>query len=142
MIDVLSLAELDTKLHKASHREYAGPCPDPSCGCQHDGFRVRWFEDDGRWGFMCRGCWDASEYLPEQDRKRGWVDTIAYLRHYRGMSYHEAKRFLSEDTGEGESKARHMSPSRRVAADFQSRAEASTIATITLLWGSDTTGLL
>ena len=64
MLDVKDLAEQDTSLKKASSREYAGPCPSPECGKKTDGFRVR-CDEHGHWAFMCRGCWDARETLPD-----------------------------------------------------------------------------
>jgi DNA primase len=90
-MDVLSLAEQDTRLQKAAHNEQAGPCP--KCGGT-DRFRVR--HDGERWAWMCRSCWDASQFLPERGRKRGWGDTIDYLRHYRGLSFREAKALASD----------------------------------------------
>jgi hypothetical protein len=93
MIDVLTLAEEDTNLHRESVREQAGPCPDPHCRCQTNGFRVKWNAE--QWVFMCRGCWDAQDMLPD-GRKRGWGDAIDYLRHYRGLSFHEAKALVED----------------------------------------------
>lgn len=96
MIDVFSLAEQDTRLQKASVREYAGPCPDRSCRCQTDGFRVKWAGE--KWVWMCRGCWDSQEYLSDKGRKRGWGDAIDYLRHYKGKKYREAKALVEAET--------------------------------------------
>ncbi len=105
MLDVLSLAEQDTKLHKESVREQAGPCPNPLCRCQKDGFRVKWNGD--KCVFMCRGCWDSSEMLSDEAARkigkqsgdrRGWGDAIDYLRHYRGLSFREAKRLVNDET--------------------------------------------
>lgn len=94
MITVIDLAEQDTRLHKASVKEQAGPCPDTSCRCQTNGFRVKW--NGGKWAFMCRGCWDSEEFLSDKGRKRGWGDEIDYLRHYRGMTFKQAQAFLAE----------------------------------------------
>src|SRR6266550_3344359 len=89
MLNVKDLAEQDTSLKKESSREYAGPCPSPECSKKTDGFRVR-SDEYGHWAFMCRGCWDARETLPDRDRKRGWGDAIAYLMHYRHVSLDDA----------------------------------------------------
>lgn len=94
MIDVLTLAEEDTNLHRESVREQAGPCPNPQCRCQTDGFRVKW--NGEKWVFMCRGCWDAQEMQPDKDHKRGWGDAIDYLRHYRGLSFQVAKALVDD----------------------------------------------
>ncbi len=96
MLDVLTLAEEDTNLHRAAIHEQAGPCPDPHCRCQTDGFRVRW--NGEKWVFMCRGCWDAGELLLDKDYKRGWGDAIDYLRHYRGLSFQAAKALVDGET--------------------------------------------
>lgn len=100
MLTVLELANEDTKLRKESRREQAGPCPDPSCRCQTDGFRVKW--NGERWVFMCRGCWDSEEWISDKNRKRGWGDAIDYLRHYRHMKFREAKALVGEDESMGE----------------------------------------
>ncbi|HEX3643567.1 MAG TPA: hypothetical protein VHV10_19950 [Ktedonobacteraceae bacterium] len=91
MINVMDLAELDTRLHKASFREFAGPCPNPECGCRTDGFRVQPDKNSGqdgtpRGGFMCRGCWDPQRPPIRPDLPR-WGDAIDYLRHVKKMSY-------------------------------------------------------
>jgi len=57
---------------------------------------------------MCRYCWDASQFLPERGRKRGWGDTIDYLRHFRGLSFQEAKRLASE--GQSDEPAARSAP--------------------------------
>lgn len=89
MLSVKDFAEQDTSLKKESSREYSGPCPSPECSKKRDGFRVR-CDDHGRWAFMCRGCWDAGETLPNRDKKRGWGDEVAYLIHYRHANLDDA----------------------------------------------------
>src|SRR5690349_5040414 len=124
--NVLDLAYEDTRLHRASRREMAGPCPRPGCRCQRDGFHVDpernpvrrlnratgEFEDDDsrppRGGFMCRGCWDPQEVLPD-GKRRGWGDAIDYLRHMRGLSFQEARALVMED----EETDRQPSPRRQ-----------------------------
>ncbi len=93
MLTVLDLAREDTRLSNKSRNELSGPCPDQACRCQTNGFSVKY--DGIKWGFMCRGCYDATEYLSEKDRKRGWGDVIDYLRHYRKMSYQQARALLA-----------------------------------------------
>lgn len=88
-MDVLSLAEEDTRLAKASVREYSGPCPDANCRCKTDGFRVKW--NNEQWVFMCRGCWDPQDMIRGGERRRGFGDAIDYLRHYRGMTFPAAQ---------------------------------------------------
>lgn len=88
MLTVLDLANEDSRLKKKSVKEYCGPCPDPNCGCQRDGFSVK--HNGYSWVFMCRGCWDSGEMLPRRDKKRGWGDEIAYLTHYRSVTLDEA----------------------------------------------------
>src|SRR5579859_6464636 len=144
MLSVLDLANEDTQLHKASRNEQAGPCPDTSCRCQNDGFRVKWNGD--RWVFMCRGCWDAEEYLAVKDRKRGWGDDIDYLRHYRKMSYKDAER-LARSSDEEEQADQAPKPQRSPARlDYTSDVwqEATTTAMQEyqdLLWSGDTRAL-
>lgn len=106
MLTVMDLAQLDTHLHKASYREFAGSCPNPKCHCRRDGFRVqpdRHMDKDGiaRGGFMCRGCWDprCPPIRPDQPR---WGDPIDYLRHFKRMSYAQARAYLAEQEGERE----------------------------------------
>jgi hypothetical protein len=95
MLTVLDLAQEDTQLKKASINEQAGPCPNAfsgKCSKRTDGFRVKW--NNGKWAFMCRGCWDSQEILKEGKRtgqRRGWGDAIDYLRHFRGMPFQQAK---------------------------------------------------
>lgn len=96
-IDVLFLAEQDIHFNrkKSSRTKKKGPCPNHfkgECSSDDDGFSVE-LTDDG-WRFMCRGCWDAAEYLPQKNRKRGFGDAIDYLRHFRGMTYPEARAYL------------------------------------------------
>jgi hypothetical protein len=142
-IDVISLAEQDTRLHKAAVHEYAGPCPDTSCRCQTDGFRVKWSGE--RWSFMCRGCWDSEQYLTEKDRKRGWGDEIDYLRHYRKMSFQEAKTYLAEQGNQDRATA---SPARRPSASgYQAPTWQKVIADTVKeceqrLWAPDDTSAL
>jgi hypothetical protein len=88
MLTVLDLAGENTRLKKKSVREYCGPCPDPNCGCQRDGFSVK--HNGYSWVFMCRGCWDSGEMLPNRDKKRGWGDEIHYLVHYRHVDLDDA----------------------------------------------------
>ena len=88
MLNVLDLAQEDTRLKKKATKEYSGPCPDPNCGCQRDGFSVR--SNGYSWVFMCRGCWDSAEIPSGRDRKRGWGDEIAYLTHYRHITLDNA----------------------------------------------------
>ncbi|SRR6266702_270103 len=96
MKDVVTLAEEDTNLHKAAINELAGPCP--GCGGS-DRFRVRYSRDTGTWRFMCRSCYDASQFIAERGKKRGWGDSIDYLRHYRGMSFRQAQMVVGEQSG-------------------------------------------
>lgn len=97
MIDVLLLAEQDTSWNRkaSTRRERKGPCPDPNCSRRRDGFSVKQ-GDNGQWVFMCRGCWDPGDMLPEKGRKRGWGDEIDYLRHFHGMTYQQARALLDE----------------------------------------------
>src|SRR5579884_311970 len=96
LVDVLTLAEQDTRLHRESRGEYSGPCPNASCRCQTNGFRVK-ANGDGEWRFMCRGCWQPDKHLPEKGRKRGFGDAIDYLRHFRGMTFQQAKALVYGD---------------------------------------------
>ncbi len=48
---MIGLAERHTALHKVTAREWAGPCPNPSCSARSDGFHVH---EDG-W-FKCYTC--------------------------------------------------------------------------------------
>ncbi len=96
-VDVLSLAREDTHLRNKARLELEGPCPDTSCRCQTNGFSVKWNAKTEKWVFMCRGCWDSADYITDKNgatRKRGWGDTISYLRHYRHMTYTQARSFL------------------------------------------------
>jgi Toprim-like len=99
MLTVLDLAQEDTQLKKASINEQAGPCPNAfsgKCSKRADGFRVKW--NNGKWAFMCRGCWDSQEILKEGKRagqRRGWGDAIDYLRHFRGMSFRQAQEMVN-----------------------------------------------
>ncbi|SRR6266487_57064 len=132
MIDVLSLAEQDTQLRKESYREYAGPCP----GCAGSNrFRVRW--DGECWIWMCRNCWDASEYLPEKGKKRGWGDTIDYLRHYRGKSFTEAKTMTEGQ--EGRPGPARREPFNRTSERWQSMMHGAMKDHIAHLWSAEDT---
>jgi DNA primase len=127
MLDVLSLAREDTHLKKEATHEYSGSCP--GCG-GNDRFRVRWSRnaegDDGQWRFMCRNCWHAGDYLPDQDRKRGWGDAIAYLRHFKGKSFQEAKRLVED--GEGETSVPSPGPIEPARRDYTSQSWQETVA--------------
>jgi hypothetical protein len=94
MLTVLDLAQEDIQFNRkaSTRREKKGPCP--GCGGT-DRFSIRQ-DDTGRWVFMCRGCWDPQEYTPVKERKRGWGDAIDYLRHFRKMSYQQARTFVDE----------------------------------------------
>lgn len=84
VVTVLELAERDTRLHRVSRNEYAGPCP----GCHGtDRFHVNLNKREGG-AWMCRSCWDP------QSNGKGWGDAIAYLRHFRGMSFRQARAFV------------------------------------------------
>lgn len=139
MLDVLTLAQEDTQLHKASVHEQAGPCPDINCRCQHDGFRVRWNGED--WRFMCRGCYDAQEFQADKGRKRGWGDAIDYLRHYRKMSFQAAKALV--DGGQAEEKTPMTRPRIPVQArgyqsdDWQEAKSKDMHEYIAALWNAD-----
>jgi hypothetical protein len=95
MPTVLDFAEEDTRLRKESTNEKSGACPNAfsgKCSKRTDGFRVKW--KNGKWSFMCRGCWDSQEIVKEGKRagqRRGWGDAIDYLRHFRGMPFQQAK---------------------------------------------------
>lgn len=131
MIDVLSLAEEDTQLHKAAINEMAGPCP--KC-YGNDRFRVRHFKDSGSWRFMCRSCWDAGQYIAEKGKKRGWGDAIDYLRHYRGMTFQQAQAFA----GEQEPIERHEPAQALYLSDeWQQSAHKAMQEHITRLWSDD-----
>lgn len=67
MIDVHELDELKTQdlatlvarfttLHRASGREFAGPCPRAGCDADVDGFHVGRERDGSRWWWFCRKC--------------------------------------------------------------------------------------
>lgn len=121
MLDVLSLAEQDTSLKKASTKEQSGPCPNPSCRCQTNGFRVRW--DGTQWRFMCRGCWDSQEILTTGKRagqRRGWGDAINYLRHYKGKSFTEAEAMVKSETDSAPIRAPVLTPGN-TSTDWQEK---------------------
>src|SRR6266487_110981 len=85
MYTVFDLASTDTRLHRVTVGEYAGPCP----GCRGtDRFHVNLTKRDGRGGWMCRSCWPAEE--------KGWGDAVDYLMHFRGMRYPAARASLGE----------------------------------------------
>jgi len=134
MLTVLELANEDTRLHKESRNEQAGPCPDNDCRCQHDGFRVKW--NGKQWVFMCRGCWDSEEVLTAETaraigklhrvgEKRGWGDAIDYARHYRKtedgkpFSFKAAKALVVGDSTEAVPSSREQGPPDD-AYDYQS----------------------
>ena len=149
MITVLELANEDTNLHKESSREQAGPCPGENCRCQHDGFRVKW--NGKQWVFMCRGCWDSEEILTAETaraigklhrvgEKRGWGDSIDYVRHYRKtedgrpFSFTAAKALVMGDTGEVPS-SREPAPTREVF-DYASLDWQEKISQVVPMWNS------
>ncbi len=82
-MNVFDLAQIDTRLKKVSHREYAGPCP--GCGGD-DRFHVQPDRKEGG-AWMCRKCWPAES--------KGWADNIEYLRQFRHMSFTAAQSFLA-----------------------------------------------
>ena len=103
MINVMDLAEQDTRLQKVSISEFAGPCPNPGCARQTDGFRVRpeknqFGDAEPKGGFMCRGCWDPHQPPIRPERPR-WGDAIDYLMHVRKLSFAAARAFLEEQEG-------------------------------------------
>src|SRR6266581_2383508 len=140
MLDVLTLAREDTSLKRKSIREQSGSCPDSSCRCQHDGFNVK--HNGECWVWMCRGRWDSEEYLPEKGRKRGWGDAIDYLRHYRGMSFQEAKRLVddgeTDETGSAPAPGPAV-PERRdyTTEDWQAKTAQAMQDHMTRLWVDD-----
>ncbi len=136
MSDVFSLAEEDTHLHKVAVNEYAGPCP--GCGGT-DRFRVRSNRESGTWHFLCRSCWDAGQYLPEKGRKRGWGDAIDYLRHYRGMTFQEAK---AQINGEETPTTHHKrAQPRALTPEWQAATHKAMQAHQARLWSQDTLAL-
>src|SRR5258707_14027824 len=140
MLTVLDLAETDTRLHKESVREQAGPCPDTSCRCQTNGFRVKW--NGEKWVFMCRGCWDSDEYLSTKDRKRGWGDEIDYLRHYRGMSFKQAKAFLGDlQTSDQAPRNAPVLGLNYLSDHWQEQVHKDVMRCKDQLWGEDMTAL-
>ncbi|MBA2396675.1 MAG: toprim domain-containing protein [Ktedonobacteraceae bacterium] len=136
MSDVISLAEEDTQLHKVAVNEYAGVCP--GCGGT-DRFRVRYSRETGTWSFLCRSCWDAGQYLPDKGRKRGWGDAIDYLRHYRGLTFQEAK---SQIIGQ-ETPVRHHEryQPRYLTQEWQAATHKAMQAHTARLWSADTLAL-
>lgn len=82
-VNVFDLAQIDTRLKKVSHKEYAGPCP--GCGGS-DRFHVQPDRKEGG-AWMCRNCWPAES--------KGWADSIEYLRQFRGMTFPAAQSFLA-----------------------------------------------
>lgn len=92
MVDVLILAEQDTRLGKASVHERSGPCPrsfSGKCDRKRNGFSVK-LDDNGRWVFKCRGCWDPQEVIGRDGKMRGFGDEADYLMHFREMEPLEA----------------------------------------------------
>ncbi|HEY7415373.1 MAG TPA: toprim domain-containing protein [Ktedonobacteraceae bacterium] len=96
MLTVLDMAEVDTRLQRKSFREDCGPCPNPDCYCKHDGFTVK-HDGEGKYVFMCRGCWNSEDALPGKDRKRGWGNDLQYLCHIRKMLWKEAVALLVKE---------------------------------------------
>lgn len=137
MKDVLSLAEEETHLHKVAVNELAGPCP--ACGGT-DRFRVRYHRATGVWHFLCRSCWDASEYLAEKGRKRGWGDAIDYLRHYRGMTFQQAQ---AQVNGQETETRQPRSPfeGRTWTPEWQAATHRAMLAHQARLWSQDTLAL-
>jgi Zinc-binding domain of primase-helicase len=136
MSDVFSLAEEDTSLHKVAVNEYAGACP--GCGGT-DRFRLRYSREAGAWNFMCRSCWDAAHYLPEKGRKRGWGDAIDYLRHYRGMTFQEAKMLVVGQESAG--KHRKLVQPRYLTPEWQEATQKAMRTHQDRLWSGDTVAL-
>nr|MBA2678942.1 toprim domain-containing protein [Ktedonobacteraceae bacterium] len=136
MSDVLTLAQEETQLHKVAVNEMAGPCP--KC-FGTDRFRVRYSREAGTWSFMCRSCWDAGQYLPEKGRKRGWGDAIDYVRHYRGMTFQEAKALVDGHEGETSHSRRPQPPS--LTPEWQSATHKAMQAHQSRLWSHDTLAL-
>ena len=136
MSDVFSLAEEETSLHKVAVNEYAGACP--GCGGT-DRFRVRYSREAGVWSFMCRSCWDAAQYLPEKGRKRGWGDAIDYLRHYRGMTFQEAKMLVVGQEPAGIS--RQLVQPRYLTPEWQEATQKAMRTHQDRLWSDDTLAL-
>ncbi len=145
MLNVMDLAQLDTHLHKASYREFAGPCPNPGCRCRRDGFRVqpdKRMDKDGvaRGGFMCRGCWDPQcpPIRPDQPR---WGDPIDYLMHFKRMSYAQARAYLAGEEGEREpvqqKKNSHSDMLTYRSEDWQTAARRMVQDGMHYLWYSD-----
>jgi hypothetical protein len=126
----------DTSLHKVAVNEYAGACP--GCGGT-DRFRLRYSRETGIWNFMCRSCWDAGHYLPERGRKRGWGDAIDYLRHYRGMTFQEAK---AQVTGQERPTNHRLPPQPRYCQpEWQAATHKAMQAHQARLWSNDTLAL-
>ena len=136
MRDVFSLAQEETHLHKVAVNEYAGPCP--GCGGT-DRFRVRYSRETGAWHFMCRSCWDAGQYLVEKGRKRGWGDAIDYLRHYRGMTFQEARALVNGQ--EGKTKRYKPAQPRYLTPEWQAATHKAMQAHQVRLWSTDTQAL-
>ena len=88
MSDVFSLAEEETSLHKVAVNEDAGPCPK----VLWDGSLSGTIQSrEGNVELHVSVLLGCRAVLSEKGRKRGWGDAIDYLRHYRGMSFQEAK---------------------------------------------------
>lgn len=135
IIDVYSLATEDTRLGKESAHSLAGPCPNSHCRCQTNGFYIKW--SGGEWRFACRGCWDASEVLPN-GKKRGMGDAISYLRHYRHLSYKQARSMV--DGQEGVSYIPEQRPGYQ-SSDWQVDRREEVKNAIDLLHSADTLAL-
>lgn len=77
-IDLVSLAERYTALHKVTVHEWAGPCPSSACSASKDGFHVH---DDG-W-FLCYTCHtkpgDAFEFVQWLGLAQNFLEAAAVL---------------------------------------------------------------
>lgn len=147
MLSVLDLAYEDTQLSKESVNSLCGPCPNYArgkCRCGENGFVVKWDNSRGEWRFSCRGCWPADEYLPEKGRKRGFGDAIDYLRHFRDMSFQNAKALAND----GETPTTQDAPTQPkqqagyTTDAWQKRTDEAVNTAIDTLWKSDDTSAL
>ena len=64
-----------TTLHRASGREFAGPCPHSGCDADDDGFHVG--QRDGSWFWFCRKCHPAFGDVVEFGR---WLHGYDFLQ--------------------------------------------------------------
>jgi DNA primase len=130
MVGMMELAGTDTRLHKVSTNEYAGPCP--RCGGT-DRFHVHLSKRPGG-GWMCRQCWDP------RTNGKGWGDAIEYLRQIRGMSFRDARDSLQgsvgyDDRAEQSRQAHHSASEPPV--QWQERASRLVQESIARLWGQE-----